>query len=388
MAEVSMTDDPMQEKRWVGTWATGPQLTEPANVPPAPGLAGNTLRQNVFVTLDGPRVRVLFSNEWGEAPVSFASVHLAKSLGGNSIDASTERPLLFGGSEAVTIPAGQTQLSDPLDFPVTALSSVAVSIYLSAAPSSVTGHPGSRTTSYLQAGNAVSTASLTGAASADHWYFITGIDVETVAPSAAIVVLGDSITDGRGSTTNGNNRWPDNLARRLKANPATAAVAVINQGIGGNAVVMGGLGPTAVARFQRDVLDQRGVRWVIVLEGVNDIGNSSDAGVADRITAAFQGFIDAAHARGLLVYGAPIMPFAGSMYDSPAHEAARQAVNAWVRASGHFDAVIDLETAVADPQNPLQLRPSFENGDNDHLHPGVAGYQAMADAIDLSLFQP
>jgi lysophospholipase L1-like esterase len=386
MADGATDDGSMQGKRWVGTWATGPQLTEPGNLPPPPGLAGSTLRQSVFVTLDGRRVRVLFSNEWGEAPVSFESVRLATSLGASAIDPSSDRALLFDGMQSVAIPAGQTRLSDPLDFPVSALSSVAVSIYLSAAPTNVTGHPGSRTTSYLQTGDATSAASLAAAATTDHWYFVTGIDVETVAPSAAIVALGDSITDGRGSTTNANNRWPDALARRLKANPSTASLAVLNQGIGGNAVVSGGLGPTAMARFQRDVLEQRGVRWLIVLEGVNDIGGSSDAGVADRIIAAFQGFVDSAHAQGLLVYGVPILPFAGSQYDSPDHEAARQAVNAWLRASGHFDAVLDLEVAVADPQYPAQLLPAYDSG--DHLHLSVAGYQAMADAIDLSLFQP
>jgi lysophospholipase L1-like esterase len=371
---------------WVGTWASGPQLTEPGNLPPAPGLSGNTLRQNVFATLDGNRLRTLFSNEWGEAPVTFRSVRFASSLGESAVDPSTDRALLFGGSESVTIPAGETQLSDPLDFPVTALSSLTVSIYFGAAPSNVTGHPGSRTTSYLQSGNAASAASMPSAAMTDHWYFLTGIDVEVPAPSAAIVTLGDSITDGRGSTTNANNRWPDNLARRLKANPATARLAVLNQGIGGNAVLSGGLGPTAIARFERDVLNQRGVRWVIVLEGVNDIGGNADAGVADRLIAAYESFIGLAHSRGVRVYGVPILPFGGSQYDSAAHETARQTVNAWVRTSGRFDAVLDLDAVVSDPQNPRQLLPAYDSG--DRLHLSVAGYQAMADAIDLSLFQP
>jgi lysophospholipase L1-like esterase len=372
------------ETRWVGTWASGPQLTEPGNLPPPPGLAGNTLRQNVFTTLAGGRLRVLFSNEFGNAPVRFNAVRLANATGQSSIDPNSDRSLFFGGSEGVTIEVGQTRFSDPLDYRVTALSSLAISIHFGATPSDVTGHPGSRTTSYLALGDAASEQSLPGATTTDHWYFISGIDVEAQASSAAIVTLGDSITDGRGSTTNHNDRWPDNLARRLKANPATAQLAVLNQGIGGNAVVSGGLGPTAVDRFQRDVLSQRGARWVIVLEGVNDIGGSNDPGVAGRLIEAYQGFIDRAHAAGLLVYGVPILPFGGSNYDSPVHEAARQAVNRWIRSSGRFDAVLALDAAVANPDNPSQLLPAYDTGDGLHLSP--AGYQAMAQAIDLALF--
>lgn len=374
------------EVRWVGSWACGPQLTEPGNLPPEPGLSGNTLRQNVFATLSGSRVRVHLSNEAGEAPLSFDSVRIAISAGASAIAPSAERAVLFDGSASLTIPPGKTQISDPLEFRVTALSSIALSMRIGSAPRNVTGHPGSRTTSYLQSGDAVSAASLPDAATIDHWYFIAGLDVEASAQAAAIVTLGDSITDGRGTTTNGNNRWPDNLARRLKADPRTAQIAVLNQGIGGNAVLSGGLGPTAKARFERDVLAQRGARWLIVLEGVNDIGGSSDPSVADRLIEAYQGFIDSAHSAGLRVYGAPILPFAGSQYDTPEHEAARQAVNAWLRTSGQFDAVIDLEQAVADLQNPRGLLAAYDSG--DHLHLSVAGYQAMADAVDLALFQP
>ncbi len=375
-----------REKRWVGTWSSGPQLTEPGNLPPAPGLAGNTLRQNVFATLAGQRARVLFSNEWGEGPVTFQSVRLASSLGASAIDTGTDCELRFGGNSAVTIPPGQTRRSDPLDFSVAALESLAVSIHFGAVPDNVTGHPGSRTTSFLESGGAAAAARLPDAATTDHWYFFTGIDVEVDAPAAAIVTIGDSITDGRGSTHNANDRWPDNLARRLQANPLTRQIAVLNQGIGGNAVVSGGLGPTATARFQRDVLDQRGVRWVILLEGINDIGGSTDSSVGSRLIEGYAGLIDSAHARGLLVYGVPILPFADSHYDIPARQEARQIVNHWVRTSGRFDAVIDLDAAVADPQNPNRLRAAYDCGDQLHLSP--AGYQAMADAIDLALFAP
>jgi lysophospholipase L1-like esterase len=373
------------ELAWIGTWSTGPQLTEQANLPPAPGLANNTLRQKVFPTLSGSRVRVLFSNEFGNGPVTFNAAHIASAGNAGAIDVNTDRALAFNGMPSATIPAGGTQYSDPIDFPVTALSSVAITLQFGAAPSDVTGHPGSRTTSYLQAGNAVTAANVAGATT-DHWYYITGIDVEVPSPAGAIVALGDSITDGRGSTTNANDRWPDALARRLQADPTKTSIAVLNQGIGGNAVLTGGLGPTAVARFQRDVLEQRGVRWVIVLEGVNDLGGANDAGIADRMIQAYQGFIDRAHAQGLLVYGVPILPFAGSQYDTPVRLAARDTINNWVRTSGSFDAVIDLDAAVRDPANQSRLLGAYDSGDALHLNP--TGYQAMGAAIDLSLFVP
>jgi lysophospholipase L1-like esterase len=371
---------------WVGTWSTGPQLTEPANNPPAPGLSNNTLRQKMFTTLSGNRVRVLFSNEFGNGPVTFQAVHIASAGNAAAIDAATDRALLFAGNPSVTIPQGMVQYSDPIDFNVTALQSTAITIRFGDAPSNITGHPGSRTTSYLVAGDSVAAADLNEPAVTDHWYYVTGIDVETTAPAASIVTLGDSITDGRGSTTNQNDRWPDALARRLQADPATSHIAVLNQGIGGGAVVSGGLGPTAIARFQRDVLEQRGVKWVIVLEGVNDIGGATDVGVADRLISAYEGFIDQAHARGLKIFGVPILPFAGNAgYDTAVRQQARTQVNDWIRSSGRFDAVIDLDAAVRDPSNQNALQQAFDTGDALHLNP--AGYQAMAAAIDLTLFQ-
>jgi lysophospholipase L1-like esterase len=371
---------------WVGTWGTAPQLTETGNLPPAPGLTNNTLRQIVYVSIGGSRLRVRFSNEYGNAPVTMSAVHLASSTSGHAIDAATDRALTFSGMPSVTVPAAGTVISDPFDYALASQTKVAVTIAFGATPSNVTGHPGSRTTSYIATGNAVSAASLASPVTTEHWYYVTGIDVEAPASSRAVATLGDSITDGRGSTTDGNNRWPDNLSRRLRANGPTADLAVLNQGIGGNAVVSGGLGPTAVSRFQRDVLDQSGVRWVIVLEGVNDIGGASSQAVAQSLITAYQGFVTAARARGVRIYGVPILPFGGSSYDTPDHEAARQTVNTWIRAAGNFDAVIDLETAVRDPAIPVNLLLAYDSG--DHLHLSVAGYQRMADAIDLALFAP
>jgi lysophospholipase L1-like esterase len=231
---------------------------------------------------------------------------------------------------------------------------------------------------------------MASAASTAHWYFITGLDVMADSSSAAIVVLGDSLTDGRGSTTDGNDRWPDDLARRLQANAATANIAVLNQGIGGNAVMGGGLGPTAVLRFDRDVLGQSGARWLIVYEGVNDIGNSSATAapaIAANLIVAYQDFVTKAHQNNFRAYGATLTPFSGNAYFTAEHESARQTVNSWIRTSNVFDGVIDFDAAVRDPADATKLQAAFLF-ENDWLHLNPAGYQKLADAIDLSFFTP
>jgi lysophospholipase L1-like esterase len=369
---------------WVGTWGTSPQLTETRNLPPAPGLTSNTLRQIVQVSIGGNKLRAKFSNAFGTNPVTMSSIHLALSTGGSTIKTGSDRALTFQGKLSVTIPAGEIVVSDPFDFDLAPLSDVAVTIDFGDTSAAVTGHPGSRSTSYLQPGDSVSEVDLPTAAQTQHWYILTGMDVEANHPSAAIVTLGDSITDGRGSGTDKNDRWPDDLARRLQSDKNTADIAVLNEGIGGNCVLRGGLGPTAVSRFDRDVLSPSGVRWLIVLEGVNDIGGSHDASVATNLIVAYGQIIDQAHARRLRVYGATILPFGRSFYDSPAHEAARETVNQWIRTSDKFDAVIDFDAVMRDPQNPSHLLPAADSG--DHLHPNEAGYEIMADAIDLKLF--
>ncbi len=371
---------------WVGTWGSSPQLTEPRNLPPPPGLTSNTLRQVVQVSIGGEKLRARFSNAFGTNPVTMDSVHLAQWAGGSTIKTDSDQALVFDGKASVTIPAGETVISDPFDFDLAPLSDVAVTVDFGSTSAAVTGHPGSRTTSYLQAGDWVSAPDLPRAAKTEHWYILTGLDVEADPSRAAIVTLGDSITDGRGSGTDKNDRWPDNLARRLQADKNTAGIAVLNEGIGGNCVLRGGLGPTALSRFDRDVLSLSAVRWLIVLEGVNDIGGSHDASVATNLIAAYGQMIEQAHAHHLRVYGATILPFGRSFYDSPAHEAARETVNRWIRTSGRFDAVIDFDAVMRDPQSPTHLLPGADSG--DHLHPNEAGYKIMADAIDLKLFRP
>jgi lysophospholipase L1-like esterase len=373
------------EDHWVGTWGCGPQLAEPSNRPPAP-LANSTLRQFVHVTLGGKRLRVRFSNAFGTNAVTMNSVHVALAAGAGSagsaeIDPATDKGLSFRGAPSVTLEPGEQALSDPLAYDLPPLTNLAVTIYFGdISERIITGHPGSRTTSFIQAENAVSAARLPEAAKTAHWYIITGIDVLADGSSKAIVILGDSITDGRGSTTDKNNRWPDCLAQRLRTNTPTAGVAVVNMGIGGNGV-FGGLGPSAQARFDRDVLSQSGARWLIVFEGVNDVGRGIGA---QRLTTAYGQFVDQAHARNLRAYGATITPFGGNGYYTPQHEAVRQEVNAWIRTSGKFDAVIDFDATARNPVTLTNLLSTYDCGDGLHLSP--AGYRALADSIDLTLF--
>ncbi len=379
------------EGHWVTTWGCGPQLTEPGNLPPAP-LANSTLRQFVHTTIGGKSLRARFSNAYGTNSVTINSAHVGLSAGAGStgngdINTATDKPLTFHGAPSVNIPSGEAILSDPFQYDLPALTNLAVTIcFGNISATTINGHAGSRTTSFIVAGNVVAAASLPTASKTAHWYIITGIDVLADASGRAVVTLGDSITDGRGSTTDGNDRWPDNLAKRLITNAPTAGVAVVNMGLGGNAI-FGGLGPAAVNRFDRDVLNQCSVRWLIVFEGVNDIGGVSDAGapaLTTNLINAYTQFANKAHARGIRAYGATITPFGGNGYYSVAHEAARQTVNAWFRTNTIYDGVIDFDGIVRDPGNPVNLLPAYDTGDHLHLNP--TGYRAMADAIDLNLF--
>ena len=378
--QISLTASGGGSSGWVGTWSGAPQLTEAANLPPA-SLSNSTLRQVVHASLGGSQLRVKFSNEFGNGPVTINSAHVAacKAVPVNStIDTTTDKALAFSGSASVTIAQGQAVWSDALSFSLAPLSNLAVTVAFGSTPSNATGHPGSRTTSYLQSGNTVSAANMSSALTTDHWYILSGVDV--MANAKAVVTLGDSITDGRGSTTNGNNRWPDAFAQRLRTNGLTS-VGVLNQGIGGNAVTSGGLGPTALSRFSRDVLGQSGARWVILFEGVNDIGAGNVS--AASLTSAYDTLIAQAHAQNLRIYGATITPFGSNGYYTAAHESVRQSVNTYIR-SGKFDAFIDFDAAVRDTSNPPKLQAAYDSGDGLHLNP--AGYQKLADTVSLTLF--
>jgi lysophospholipase L1-like esterase len=258
-------------------------------------------------------------------------------------------------------------------------------------PQAITGHPGSRTTSFFAPGADVAAVDLSAGTHVDHWYFLSRVDVWTGADARAVVAIGDSITDGRGSTTNQNDRWPNNLARRLSANPATARVCVLNQGIGGNRVLRDGIGPNLIGRFERDVLAIPGVRWLIVLAGINDIGTAAaaretgqPAATAADLIAAYRQMILRAHDHGIKVYGATILPFEGFSYFSARGEADRQAINQWMRGSGELDQVIDFDAVARDPSAPSRLSAAVDGG--DHLHPSAAGYRILAGSIDLGLF--
>jgi len=378
---------------WVTTWGCGPQLTEPGNLPQTP-LANNTLRQFVHVSIGGNHLRMRFSNAYGTSPVTMNSVHVALaagSAGSGIINPATDKALTFQGAPSVNIPPGEVVFSDPLNFNLPSLTNLAVSIYFgNVSTTTITGHPGSRTTSFIEGGDVVSAASMPKANSTQHWYLVTGVEVLADIPGKAVVILGDSITDGRGSTTDGNNRWPDELAQLLNANSQTTNLAVVNMAIGGGGI-FGGLGPAAVKRFDRDVLNQNGVRYLIVFEGVNDIGGSTAASapiLATNLINAYAQFANKAHARNLRAYGATITPFGGNGYYSTAHEAARQTVNTWFRTNSVFDGVIDFDAAVRDPVTLTNFQAAFYPGvnANDWLHLNPLGYRSMANSIDLNLF--
>ncbi|CAN5267801.1 SGNH/GDSL hydrolase family protein [soil metagenome] len=381
---------------WVGAWAASQQVPEPQNALDPQDLTDATLRQIVRLTAGGPRVRVRLSNVHGTAPLRFSAVHVAKPLSPNTprIDVTTDRIATFAGEAEVVVPAGAEYLSDPIDLAVAPLSDLAITVHLPAAPERQTSHPGSRATSYVSAGQHVADADLPGAKTVDHWFALSGVDVVSETRRAAIVILGDSITDGYGVPPNSNLRWPDRLAVRLQASAKTRHLSVLNQGIGGNRVVLDGTGPNALARFERDVLSQTGVAYVIVLDGVNDLGVltrdapvtlEAHAALVRDITGAYRQMVERARARGIKAIGATILPYAGSAYyhATAVNEADRQAINAWIRAPGHFDAVIDFDRVMRDPAKPERLLAAY---DSDGLHPTMAGYKAMADAVPLSSF--
>ena len=376
------------KKHWVATWATAEQVVEPHNCPPAPGLGNNSIRQIVQTSISGKEVRVKFSNEFSQGPVTINAAEIARAAtAGSSSDiiAGTEVSLTFGGKKSVTIDPGKLVTSDPVKFPMGTRENVAITMHLGEASStSVTGHPGSRTDSYLIEGQG---SDFTNAVKTAHWYIINAIEIKAEKKARAIVVLGNSITDGRGSTTNEQNRWTDNLSRRLLANKKTKRVSVLNMGLGGNCILNGGLGPTGKSRYPRDLFQQEGVKYIILFEGVNDLGGYGDATAkAKQIIEVYKQIIDEAHERGILVYGAPVMQFKGNNYYSENHEAGRQQLNQWIRNGGYFDGVIDFDAAMGNPDDPAQLNPKYLF-ENDYLHPNAEGYVQMGNCIDLKLFE-
>jgi lysophospholipase L1-like esterase len=368
---------------WVGGWATAPVLGSGA------GFADRTLRQIVRVGLGGDAIRVRLTNAFGADGVRVDGVRVGLRQAGAAVVAGTERAVTFGGLPQVTLAAGAQVLSDPVALAVQGGQDLAISMYVPGDVAAPTRHGGAFTTSYFATGDHSGEAAadaFTGTTTS--WFLLDGVDVRTTARAGAVVALGDSITEGTCSTVDANRRFPDALARRVAAGRPGRPLSVLNAGTSGNRLVSdaGTNGVSAQARFERDVLAQSGARDVILLEGINDIGHNVGPVAADPVTpqdliAAMSNIVRAAHAAGLRVIGGTLLPIAGSKYDTPEAEAKRQAVNDWIRRGRAFDAVVDFDAALRDPADPARYLPAYDCG--DHLHPGDAGYQAMADAVDL-----
>jgi lysophospholipase L1-like esterase len=327
----------------------------------------------------------VFANTFGTAPLNIGGASIALHDKDWDIAVSSVRKLSVNGRASFRVPAGALVLSDPVDLQVPARSELAIDVFvpddLGNGTSPITMHNGANQTSYVTAGNRVGEAAFAGGAITRSWFLISRVEVAAAPRAGAVVAFGDSITDGTRSTPDTNNRWPDHLARRLPAN-----FAVMNMGIAGNRVLTEGnfnAGINALARFDRDVLAQPGVTHVVVMEGINDIG-AANAAVEDLV-AAHKQMIERAHERGLRIYGATLTPYEGAAYFTPEGEAKRRTLNQWIRTSGMYDAVIDFEAVVRDPAAPAKMRLEFDSG--DHLHPNDAGYKAMGESVDLSLFK-
>jgi lysophospholipase L1-like esterase len=379
-------------ENWVGTWAASPMAAKnPGAKFGAPGTDGTTLREIVHISIGGPSLRVVLTNEFGLDPLTIGAAQIALSSGASAISAGSATPLTFGGAPSITIPPGALVLSDPVALKVAPASNLAVSLFLPDQPvNQLTFHPFADQTNYLVPGNVVSAASFDTPTTFFTWDFLKGVDVTADNKAASIVAFGDSITDGAHSTRDANARWPDVLAHRLQADKKTAHLGVLNEGIGGNRILHDTTGPSALARFDRDVLAQAGVKYLIIMESINDIGHATDPTkpydiiTSDDLIIGLSQLASRAHTHGIKVFGATLTPFVGAKYQTPAGEEMRQAINKWIRTTNQFDGVIDFDKVTTDPTHPGMFLVLDDSG--DHLHPGDAGYRAMGESIDLNLF--
>ncbi len=387
---------------WVTTWTTAQMLVAPAGPrrpartkgPEASSLpasfADQTVRMITRVSEGGRRTRVELSNMVGAQPLEIGAAHVAIHKGGGDLVEGTDRALTFGGSATFTIPTGAVVTSDPVDLEIAPLSDLAVSLYLPRDTGMPANHNVGLHTAYISKGNVAASSNMPEAATMRAYVWLAAVDV--VAPSDAftVVALGDSITDGFATTPDANMAWPTLLAKRMKENKATQHVAVVNQGISGNQVLRDGAGISALARLDRDVLTRPGVKWVILLEGINDINirtrpNGPNPLTAEKLIWGYRQIIDRCHAQGIKVMGATLTPAEGVPTYSERGEEIRVAVNRWIRAKGNFDALVDLDATLRDPQSPATLKAEFDS--RDHIHPNDKGNQAMADAFDLGVFK-
>ena len=392
---------------WSRSWGAAPLPPSAAmgHLPGSPSFEDQTIRQIVRLSSGGGVLRVRLTNEYGSAPLAVGDAHIALADSNGAIVPGSDRVLSFGGRPDAVIPAGAPLVSDPVVMPVRPLVSLAITVYLPKATGPCTCHATAMQTAYVAVGDHAADLVLPSSSKLQMRAFLSAVEVSGPRPARTIVVLGDSISDGIGSTVDANHRWPDLLADRLvrRAGRAGVALGVSNEGISGNRVLNDGAGVSALARFDRDVLATPGAAYVIVFEGVNDLGISYMPALpegpmsayfkrlagppvsADDIIAGYKQLIARAHQHGLKIYGATITPYGGATYYSPAGEAQREKINDWIRTGGGFDGVLDFDKVVRDPQQPTQIRTGFHAG--DHLHGSDAGYHAIADSIDLSLFR-
>ena len=387
----------------MSAWSTAVHAPLPfPGLPPSPVFENQTVRMVVKPTIRGERIRVRFSNAFGNTALTLGSAHIALSSKGSAIVPDSDHGLTFGGRPSVTIPAGAPILSDPVDLKVLSFGEVAISVYLPQKTASSTVHFWAQHDSYIsEAGDFTSKPDIPNATSKTSWYFLADLEVWAPDQTGAAVAFGDSITDGVGAKQGEYSDWPDLLADRLAKTQSGSTLSVINEGIGGNRILHDGAGVNALNRFDRDVLAQPGVTNLIILEGINDIGwphmkprlpNGSvvkdlpfthELVSAEDLIVGLRQIIDRAHQHGIRVFGATLTPYEGADYYSEDGEAERQAVNQWIRTGGAFDGVFDFDAAVRDPQHPSRFREEFQSG--DHLHPSAAGYKAMAEAVDLTV---
>jgi lysophospholipase L1-like esterase len=375
---------------WVPAWTASPQPLDPTSIP---DLKNRTLRMIVHTTVGGSQVRVRISNTFGTQPLLIGDAHVAvPSSSPTAIVPGSDQALTFGGQSTVTIPVGVVIVSDPVNFQVSALSNLAISLYLPqhTTNSTITEHTAASQISYVSpaTGDFSGAISIPNPTSISNWFYLTGVEVVPFFPALTVVALGDSITDGDASTINANNRWTDLLAANLKNYLPFLSFPVANQGISGNALLGEYIGPNALERFDRDVLSQAGAKYLIVEEGLNDIGasvnNPSLTVSANQLIFGLMQLIQRGHEQSLKVFIATLTPIQGSVYYTTGNELKRQTVNLFIRSSGAADAVLDFDQAVRDPSNPAQLLAAYDSG--DHLHPNDAGYQAIAASINWILF--